>query len=279
MSNIRKFVQEANIALHSQLAEKYDEQPHFKPENQKLVQNILKGISEQTQKGKLLDLGCGTGFVLELAHSYFDELYGVDITPKMLEIAEKKFSQKGYKNIFLKQESTDKMSLPDNYFDCATAYSYLHHLPSPLPTLREAYRTLKKGGIFYADLDPNFYFWQAVKDSAKTKNVSELLKKDILSICDMTSGYKGIKSVKADAVRGAEYIESSKGGFKEESFIKAFQKAGFKDVKIEYHWFWEEAKVIRELSVKDARYFEEHLRLGLPVTRSFFKYMRTIARK
>lgn len=277
--NPRKLVQDANIALHTQMAEGYDNQPHFKPENQARVQAQLREYAKQTGGKRLLDLGCGTGFIMELAQPYFEEIWGVDITPKMLEIAEKKFKKKGYKNLHLKLESTDQLSFDNASFDMVTAYSFLHHLTTPVPTLREAYRVLKKGGIFYADLDPNFYFWEAIKKAAQTKNVSDLLQIDIDAICDMTSGYKSMKAVQPSAVRGAEYIEATQGGFKEEEIMQALKKAGFSQNKIDFHWFWQEGKVIRELSSKEALYFENHLKLGLPITRPWFKYFKTEAVK
>jgi ubiquinone/menaquinone biosynthesis C-methylase UbiE len=278
-TNLRKFAQDANIALHTQLAEAYDDQPHFKPENQERVKALLKEYAKKTGGKRLLDLGCGTGFIMELAQPYFDEIMGVDITPKMLEIAENKFKKKGYTNLHLQLESTDKLPFDDNSFDMVTAYSFMHHLTTPIPTFKEAYRVLKKGGIFYADLDPNFYFWEAIKKSADAKNVSDLLKVDIEAICDMTSGYKEMKKIEADAVRGAEYIEATKGGYKEEEIVKALEKVGFSRSEIDFHWFWQESKVIKDLSPKEALYFENHLKLGLPITRPWFKYFKTEAVK
>lgn len=278
-NNIRKLVQDANITLYTKHAKTYDAQPHFKAENQEKVRALLQDYAEKTGGKRLLDLGCGTGFIMELAQPYFKEIIGVDITPKMLEIAEKKFKKNNYTNLHLQLESTDKLPFDDNSFDMVTAYSFMHHLTTPVPTLKEAYRVLRKGGIFYADLDPNFYFWETIKKSADAKNVSDLLKLDIEAICDMTSGYQENKDIDMDALRGAEYVESTQGGFKEEDMIKALKKAGFTQNTIDFHWFWQEGKVIRDLSPKEALYFENHLKLGLPITRAWFKYFKTEAVK
>lgn len=278
-NNLRKFAQDANIAMHTQMAEDYDKQPHFKPENQERVKALLKEYAKKTGGKRLLDLGCGTGFIMELAQPYFKEIIGIDITPKMLEIAEKKFKKKGYTNLHLQLESTDKLPFADNSFDMVTAYSFLHHLTTPVPTLKEVYRVLKKGGIFYADLDPNFYFWDAIKKSADAKNVSDILRADIEVICDMTSGYKKIKPIESSLICGAEYIEAVEGGYKEEDIMKIIKKVGFIKGDVEFHWFWQEGKVIKDLSPEEALYFENHLKLGLPVTRPWFKYFKTEAVK
>lgn len=276
----KESIQKANIDFHTKLAEYYDEQPHFSDENQKQVKKLMKKYSAKTTGKRLLDLGCGTGFILLLAQPYFKELYGIDITQAMLDLATSKFKKQKIKNIELSLESSDKLSFPDSYFDVISAYSFLHHLPSLLPTLKESYRVLKKGGIFYSDLDPNYYFWRAIKTAAKEKKVSALLKIDINSICDMTAGYKDIdKELNPETIRKAEYIESTKGGFKEEFVKKMFKKAGFRNVNLEYHWFWQEGKVTKDLSLDNALYFERHLCAALPITRALFKYFKIEATK
>ena len=91
---------EANIDYHTKLVKIYEKsQPHFRPENQKKIKKLLKLFAQKTGGKELLDLGCGTGFILELAHPYFKKLVGIDITPAMLKAAERKFrrSNKLYK--------------------------------------------------------------------------------------------------------------------------------------------------------------------------------------
>lgn len=272
---------QANIEYHTKLARGYDKtQPHFRQENQKQVKKLMEEYSKKTSGKRLLDLGCGTGFIIFLAKSYFTELYGVDITPAMLDLATKKIKNKKQKNIKLSLQSSDNLSFPNNYFDVVTAYSFLHHLSSPLPTLKEVYRVLRDGGIFYSDLDPNYYFWQSIKSVAKEKNVSDLLKIDIYSICQMIKDVlKTENNLDPQVIKNAEYIESFKGGFKEKFLKKIFARAGFKKNNFEYHWFWQEGRVIKDLSLNDALYFEKHLRLALPITKNLFKYIKIEAIK
>ena len=279
--NKKKVVEKANVVYHTTLANNYEKtQPHFRKENKKQVREILKTYSKRTAAEKVLDLGCGTGFILSLAQPYFKKLYGVDITPAMLKIASKKFKKEKIENIQLIKTSTEKLPFNDSFFDVITAYSFLHHLDSVTPTIKEAYRTLKKGGIFYSDLDPNYYFWDAVKKSSIENNVSDLLKKDIRSICNMTDGVKEIaEGLDEGTIKNAEYIESNKGGFKAEVLKNIFYKIGFKQVNITYHWFWQEGKVITDISLKNAIYFESHLRKALPITKNLFKYFRIEAIK
>ena len=64
-------VLEANRIVHSSLAitGEYEKSPHFLPENKERVSNVLaelrKSLPSKTE-ANLLDLGCGTGFILQI---------------------------------------------------------------------------------------------------------------------------------------------------------------------------------------------------------------------
>lgn len=270
-------VYKANIKYHSKLADSYDEtQPHFKKENVKQVRNRLEHLSKFAKDPKLLDIGCGTGFILELAHDYYNELYGVDITPAMIKKAKNKFKTNKIK-LFL--ASSDNLPFSDSYFDVVTAYGFLHHLPILIDTFKEVHRVLKKGGIFYADQDPNYYFWEAIK-SLPNRNLSSIIDIERKSVCKMVTEVQNVvgKDLDRETIEMAEYLKS-KGGLKEEEIKEYLHNSGFNDIDYEYAWYWQEGKVIKDLSEKDAIYFENHLRLALPLTKSFFKYFRFEARK
>ena len=280
--NKKSLVQEANIRYHTKLAETYDKtQPNFNPENVIQVRTRLEKFAKTTSGKRLLDVGCGTGFILSLAHSYFEELYGIDITPAMLDLAAIKFKEENVNNIKLIQASSDELPFPDSYFDVVTGYGFLHHLPSLLPTFGEIYRVLKDGGIFYSDLDPNYYFWETMKSlPSDGKGISEMLETERKSVCNMVEGVQTVagNDLDRDTIEMAEYLKSQ-GGFKEEAVKEQLNEAGFKDINYEYTWYWQEGRVIRALSLDAALYFENHLQAALPLTRGFFKYVRIVGIK
>ena len=81
---------EANRVVHSNLAisGEYEKSPHFLPENKQRVLQILTELRGSISNGgetRLLDMGCGTGFILHLASPIFDKLHGIDITNEMME--------------------------------------------------------------------------------------------------------------------------------------------------------------------------------------------------
>jgi ubiquinone/menaquinone biosynthesis C-methylase UbiE len=92
--------------------------------------------------GNILDAGCGVGLLGEFLPN--EQLWGVDISQKMVERAKKHIH---------KVQIGDVEDLPytDNSFDCIFARSVVHHLPHPEVGVRELIRVLKQGGriIFF----------------------------------------------------------------------------------------------------------------------------------
>src|SRR6056300_464310 len=78
----------ANIEVHNELVKKgeYQKSPHFFEENKKKIRTTLeKMISNLSSKNKMIDFGCGTGFIIELTHQNFSEVHGVDISTEMMK--------------------------------------------------------------------------------------------------------------------------------------------------------------------------------------------------
>lgn len=133
--NKKALVQEANIQYHTKLAETYDQtQPHFRQENVIQIRTRIEKFAKTTGGKRLLDMGCGTGFILSLAHSCFEEVYGIDITLAMLDIAASKLKEQKVNNVKLIRAPSDELPFPDSYLDVITTYSFLHHLHDLLPT-------------------------------------------------------------------------------------------------------------------------------------------------
>jgi ubiquinone/menaquinone biosynthesis C-methylase UbiE len=81
-------VMRANVALHDRMAASYRAcEPHFRPENVAIVQRKLRAVADAAGRGRMLDLGCGTGFMIEIGRPIFAEIHGVDVSEKMLDQA------------------------------------------------------------------------------------------------------------------------------------------------------------------------------------------------
>ena len=105
------------------------------------VENFLR-----KKKGKILDLGCGSG----RNFSVFPEdsqIYAVDFSKKMLEFAKKKADNLGLK-IRMFQSSSSEIPLKDNFCDSGICIAVLHCVPAGKARQKmidEFYRVLKPG--------------------------------------------------------------------------------------------------------------------------------------
>jgi ArsR family transcriptional regulator len=90
------------------------------------------------------DLGCGPGDMLAILAKTSDSVIGVDNSPRMLELAEERFS--GDASMSLRIGELTHLPLRDWEADCAVMSLVLHHLPRPIDAIREAGRVLKIGG-------------------------------------------------------------------------------------------------------------------------------------
>lgn len=95
------------------------------------------------KKGKILDLGCGTGQIAQVLSDR--EWYGVDISAKSIRFA-KQFYKKA-----LVGDITTRIPFKDSTFDYVVSIHTLHHVPSKLKeALLEVRRVLKNGGQLIA---------------------------------------------------------------------------------------------------------------------------------
>ena len=110
---------------------------------------ILSDFLNNTKKGKILDVACGTGF-------YFDvypqkEIYGIDISEEMLLQAKEK---KKVKNVLV--ADAKKLPFKDETFDVVISTRFIMHTPDYEEVIKEMKRVVKKGGSIILDF-PNKY--------------------------------------------------------------------------------------------------------------------------
>jgi len=270
----------ANQKLHTVLASAYNEtEPHFKPENIAHVDRQLRKVFGATKARRLLDLGCGTGFIINIAKKYVKEIDGVDVTEAMLT----RVDRSGDVVLRLHIADSGSFSVTEGSYDVVTAYSFLHHLYDIEPTLRNAAKALRPGGKFYADLEPNFYFWRAISDLNPNGQYDSVVKREIESVVEKDSEIQKRFRVDKDTFNQAEYGKAFLGGFAHERLTEQLIAAGFKDVEIFYYWFLGQADLVndsrrpRAEQVAMAEVFAETLIRGLPLTRQLFKYMGFVA--
>lgn len=121
----------------------------FEASRQAEIEAILAG---RPRRERLLDVGCGTGNILNLARRHFASAVGVDLSVGLLRQLRRRESHP--------LAASEALLLPfrPEQFDCVTMYALVHHILDPGPVFREAWRVLRPGGTLYLDHDPNWYF-------------------------------------------------------------------------------------------------------------------------
>jgi ubiquinone/menaquinone biosynthesis C-methylase UbiE len=121
-----------------------------------LDETVLREIPSNDFSIRILDVGCATGRLLyKLAKHGYTNLSGVDLAPRIIEVARKKLSNFNV-NLDLKNaDSEDDLPWPDNSFDIITLTGVIHHFYRLNDALKEAYRVLDKQGKLII-LDPWF---------------------------------------------------------------------------------------------------------------------------
>ena len=279
-TNYQKVI-DANIALHSKMSDEYSScEPHFRPENITAVEAKLKPVFERTQAKRMLDLGCGTGFMINIAKKYLQEIHGVDVTQAMMD----KVDKTGKARIELFNHDTGSFPLQQEY-DVVTAYSFLHHLYDIEPTLQTAFKALRKGGIFYADLDPNYYFWEGVNMLNRNDSFDPIVKREIEMVTYKDEDIEKNFGVEKEIFNSAEYGKNIKGGFRQEDLELALTNAGFTKINFFYNWFIGQGQLINDENMskedrfKYAEVMDSYLHKAMPLSKNLFKYIGFTAEK
>jgi len=104
----------------------------------------------------ILDVGCGTGSQLELYQRYDCHLYGLDLSPAMLEMARQRLGDSAQLDL----GSATAMPYEDDQFDFAIAMLTIHEMnpETRAPALNEIKRVLKGNGqLLLIDYHPGPY--------------------------------------------------------------------------------------------------------------------------
>ncbi len=98
-----------------------------------------------------VDLGCGTGEVLDKLLEVSESVIGVDGSPKMLDLARRRFNDNLAKlsHLSLRIGELDHLPLRDNEADFACINLVLHHLSDPKIALSEIERVLAPHGLLF----------------------------------------------------------------------------------------------------------------------------------
>ncbi len=90
--------------------------------------------------GRLLDVGCGSGFYLSEMKKLGWEVHGVEVSPKACAAVQSLYGTPTFCG------SLDEAPFSEGSFDVITFWDVLEHLPNPRETLQRAYKLLRPNG-------------------------------------------------------------------------------------------------------------------------------------
>jgi len=106
--------------------------------------------------GRLVDIGTGTGRMIELFAGRAATAFGVDRSPEMLRLARAKLADRALGNVELRQGDMYALPLRAGSADVVILHQVLHFAHQPAAAIAEATRLLDDGGrILIADFAPH----------------------------------------------------------------------------------------------------------------------------
>jgi ubiquinone/menaquinone biosynthesis C-methylase UbiE len=140
----------------------------------KLIDDQAAAIVRRVGHGKtLLEVGCGTGLILERVAQFAQRAEGVDVSPGMVEHARRRG---------LDVRVADATSLPyaDAVFDVAFSFKVLAHVPKFDQALEEMLRVVRPGGHLVFDIYNRHSLRYAMKRLFGPKHTSQRFAEDAI---------------------------------------------------------------------------------------------------
>ena len=111
------------------------------------VEAALDEIIAAAQPHDLLDIGTGTGRMLEILGPYVGRALGIDQSREMLALARVNLERAGLANGTVRLGDMYQLPLPDAAFDAIVIHQVLHYAERPADAIAEAARVLRSEGI------------------------------------------------------------------------------------------------------------------------------------
>jgi len=120
------------------------------------VEGALEALVPDGDMKAMLDLGTGTGRMLEVFSDKVERAEGVDLSPEMLAFARARLEAAGLAHAHVRQGDIFDLTFTDGEFDLVTLHQVLHYLDDPAACIAEAGRVLAPGGrLLIVDFAPH----------------------------------------------------------------------------------------------------------------------------
>lgn len=120
------------------------------------VEQVMLDLIGPARFDTCVDLGTGTGRIIELLGTHANQLYGLDSSREMLAIARANLERQGLRHAQVRQADIYALPFADGFADLVTIHQVLHFLDDPLRAVLEATRILApQGKLLIVDFAPH----------------------------------------------------------------------------------------------------------------------------
>lgn len=155
LNDIQRARHDAATAYFSANAKDWDRIRSLHVDDAK-VEAAIKQLIGGAKLAKLLDIGTGTGRMLQLLGPNALDAVGIDINRDMLRMARDHLESAGLRNCHVRQGDMYRLPWRDGAFDGAVLHQVLHYAERPAAVIAEAARALHPGGwLLIADFAPH----------------------------------------------------------------------------------------------------------------------------
>jgi len=133
---------------------------------------------EELKEGKVLDIGCGPGVMVDHLLNKGLEFYGVDLSKEMIEQCKQDFRH--IPSAHFSVGRIEKIEFPDSFFNAVVCMGVVEYIDDDQGAIREMKRVAKPGGFIIITL-PNkqspYRVWGRSVYSRMTKIIKKIIKR------------------------------------------------------------------------------------------------------
>ena len=120
------------------------------------VEQAMLDAVENCRHEDLLDIGTGTGRILQVFGDHIRRGLGIDLSREMLAVARANLEKRNLRHCQVRQGDVYNLAVPQGAMDVVTIHHVLHFLDDPASAIREAARALRRGGrLLIIDFAPH----------------------------------------------------------------------------------------------------------------------------
>jgi ArsR family transcriptional regulator len=145
LATVKRARAKAAAAYFDANAEHWDELRSLHADDAE-VETVIGEWLGSSPVATLLDIGTGTGRILEVLGPHIEHGIGIDQSREMLSVARANLERAGCGNCQVRQADLYRLPFNDGGFDAAVIHQVLHFLDEPAAAIQEATRVLAPGG-------------------------------------------------------------------------------------------------------------------------------------